>query len=185
MKNYFVFIFCLISTISLFGQTNPATQKGNYFKTTSKDYFENVIKPWKYQYIEAQAGNLSDSLKKVGRIVFWRSSAIYDNVSKKYWKPDISFDIYVDSDSTYITGLSDNIKLLSKCATLNKGGDILFVGHFILLSSSSCVNCASSENIDYCRNIIKHVLKSVQDKDTYDWKAILNQFIIAKAKFKT
>jgi hypothetical protein len=184
MKVYF-FSFFIIWTISSFGQTNQTSQKGNYFKTTSSDYFERVLKPWKYEYDQTQVDNTNDSVKKVGQITFWRSEAIYDNVSKEYWKPHISYDVYLDTDSAYIKNLSDKIRLLSSCDTINKGGDILFVGHFILVSPSACVNCTSSSNIDYCRNIIKCVLESVPNKDTYDWNAILKQFIIDKAKFKT
>ena len=169
----------------LSGQINQTTQKGNYFKTTSGGYFERVIKPWKYQFTKTDVDKANDSVNKVGQIIFWRSEAIYDNVSKEYWKPDISYDIYFLSDSAHIKNLANNIRLLSSCDSINKGGDILWVGHFILVSTSACVNCASSSNIDYCRNIVRRVLESVPKKDTYDWNLIIGQFIINKAKFKT
>lgn len=180
MKIFLIGLY-LIGTTSIFGQSNPSRQNGTYFKTTSSEYFEKVIKPWKYQYTQTQVENDSDSVQKIGKIIFWRSEAIYDKISKKYWKPDISYDIY--SDSTYARNLAVKIKSLSSCAPLNKGGDILFVGHFILVSTSICVNCASSSNIDYCRNIINRIFESVPNKDTNDWNELLKQFIIDKAKF--
>lgn len=185
MKVSIIITLNLIWTLSLSGQTNPTSQKGNYFKTTSDDYFERVIRPWKYQFTRSQAEPVNDSVNKVGQVVFWRSEAIYDNVSKTYWKPDINFDIYTDSDSMFCKNLSEKIRLLSGCGTINTGGDIFVIGHFILLNSSSCVNCASSSNIDYCRSIIKRILDAVPDKDTHDWNAVLKQFIIDKAKLKS
>ena len=184
MKIFMILLYFICST-SLFGQTNQQTQKGNYFASKSGDYFKKVIRPWKYQYIKTQTGDSIGAVKKIGEITFWRSEAIYDEVSKKYWKPDIRFDIYLASDSNYVRRLAKEIKLVSSCDSINKGGDVLLLGHFILVSSSACVNCSSSSNIDYCRKIVKHILESVSNKDTYNWDAILKQFIIEKEQFKS
>jgi len=62
-----------------------------------------------------------DSVKKVGGIIFWRSESIYDKGSKKYWKPDISYDIYFSSDSIYVAGIANKIKLASNCNLINTG----------------------------------------------------------------
>ncbi len=180
---FFIFAVLTFWTVFSFGQTNQSASKGTTFKTTPGEYFEKVIKPWKYQYSQAEGEIRNESVKKIGRITFWRSKAIYDDVSKKYWKPDISFDIFPESDSAYLFNLADNIKAQSSCDVVNRGGDILVVGHFILISSSPCVNCASSSNIDYCRNIIRNLFESVSNKDTYDWNAILKQLVIDKGKF--
>ena len=184
MRFSLLILLFFVVTITVFGQTDPMKPRGHYFKTTEGEYFEKVFNPWKYQYTQTQNDNRTDAANKVGQIIFWRSEGIYDNISKKYWKPDISFDIYTDTDSALIKDSAERIKSLSACDSINKGGDVFFIGHFILLSSSGCVNCASSSKFDYCRKIIKHILESVPDKDTYDWNVILNQFIISKAKFK-
>ena len=60
MKIFLVAVLYFVWIMSLLGQTIPARQKGNYFKITSNDYVEKVIKPWKYQYTQTQAENLSD-----------------------------------------------------------------------------------------------------------------------------
>ena len=109
MKFYLIFILSFVLTMRLSGQINQTTQKGNYFKTTSDGYFERVIKPWKYQFTKTDVDKANDSVNKVGQIIFWRSEAIYDNVSKEYWKPDISYDIYFLSDSAHIKNLANNI----------------------------------------------------------------------------
>ena len=171
--------------ISLFPQTNSMMQKGTFFKTTPEEYFQKVIMPWRYQFIPAQTQPAGDSVSKVGHIIFWRSIGIYDNISKKTWKPDISFDIYQDSDSAFCKNLSDRIKKSSGCDSLRAGENIFTVGHFILLNSTSCVNCVSSSNINYCQNIIRRILEAVPDKETYEWSAILKQFSIYKGKFKS
>ena len=145
-------IIFFIWTISSFAQASPTAQKGNYFTTTSKEYFVKVIKPWKYQY--TPTNNSSDSVKKIGQIIFWRSEAIYNSTNKQYWKPDISYDVYPASALAYANSISDKIKLSSTCDSINIGLDVLLVGNFILINSSPCVNCASPSNIDYCRNII-------------------------------
>ena len=182
MKSLLI-IICFSSSVFVYGQTNSALQKGNYFKSTQEEYFNNTFRPWKYQFIKTD--NFNDSAKKIGEIIFWRSSAIYDNISKKYWTPDIKFEIYLNNNYSIIKAQSDKIKLLSNCDNIKKGGDIFLIGHFILFNSSSCVNCSSSSNIDYCRNIIKRILEAVTNKETFDWNEILKQFIIEERKFKS
>lgn len=184
MKIYFVAL-CLIWTVLSFGQTNKDLQKGNYFQTTSTDYFERVIKPWKYQYVQTQIDEVGDSVNKVGQIIFWRSKAVYDYVAKKYWKPYITYDVYFVSDSIYVSSLAYKTKSLASCDSINRGGDVLFLGHFIMVNPSVCVHCSSSSNVDHCRNIIRRILEAVSDKDADDWNAILKQFIIDKANFKS
>jgi hypothetical protein len=182
MKITYVIIACFIYTTSLFGQTNPSTQKGTYFTVNAKDYFERVIKPWKFQF--TPANNSRDSIRKIGKIIFWRSSPVFDSVSKQYWKPDISFDIFPAADSLHCINLSGRIKSLSSCDSINSGGNAYLIGHFILLSTSSCVNCSSADNKDYCTTIVRRILQSVTHTDSYNWNRILKQFIIEKATFK-
>ncbi len=67
MKILLILLF-FFWTISTFGQTNLTRQKGNYFKTTSGDYFKKVIKPWKYQYTQTQINNAGDSVKKSDKL---------------------------------------------------------------------------------------------------------------------
>jgi hypothetical protein len=183
MKIYFL-LACIISSAEAIGQSAQSSPSGNYFTTTAKERFDNVIKPWKYQYIKADAASSDDSVKKMGQLIFWRSKAIYDPVAKTNWKPSIRYDVYSSADAAYAQRLADNIKQASSCDSINKGGDLLAVGQFILVSSSACVSCASSANIDYCRNIIKQVIASVPDQETASWNGILKQFIIQKARFK-
>jgi hypothetical protein len=181
MKIYFL-ILSLIFVLSASGQNNPTPQKGNYFTTTSDTYFQNVIKPWKYQFIQSLN---TDSCKSLGQIIFWRSRGIYDEVAKKYWKPNISYDVYSISDLTHVQNLAKKTRMVSSCDSINRGGDILIVGNFILVNTSPCVNCSSSSNIDYCRNIIKRVLDSVTLKENSNWDSILDQLIIDKSKFRS
>ncbi len=178
----FLLLFITIITVTGFGQTTPPAKKGNYFETNSKDYFEKVIEPWRYQYTATE--NLKNPISKIGEITFWRSEALYDSVSKQYWKPNISYDIYPALELKYVDSLADKIKSSSSCDSINKGGDLILLGRFILISSSSCANCASASNIDYCRNIIKRIVTSVPDKNTSKWNKIMNQFVVKKGKFK-
>jgi hypothetical protein len=124
-------------------------------------------------------------VKKIGQIIFWRSEAIYDSVAKNYWRPDISYDIYFLRDSLHVRDVSNKVRLVSSCDSINKGGDIFLIGNFILVSSSVCVHCSSLSNIDYCRKIIKRILESVPDKHRENWNKILKNLIIKKEAFKT
>ncbi|MEO5967915.1 MAG: hypothetical protein ABIP69_06620, partial [Ferruginibacter sp.] len=162
MKISLALFSCFVFTICSFAQSKKVTPKGNYFETTSKKYFETVIRPYKYEYTPL-VNNNDDSAKKIGQIIFWRSEALYDAKSKKYWKPNIKYDIYRLSDWAFIKRFSDSIILVSNCDSINKGGDIKIVGNYVLLSTSPCVNCANLSNIDYCRNIVKRILQEVPD----------------------
>ena len=85
-------ITLLISSKINFGQTNDVN-RGTYFKTTSDEYFNKVIRPWKYQFIKSNSIN-TDSIQKLGQIIFWRSEPIFDKTTNKNFNPQISFDIY-------------------------------------------------------------------------------------------
>ncbi len=178
----FLLLFYIIFNVTAFGQTTPPGKKGNYFETNSKAYFEKVLEPWRYQFTATV--NFNEPVKRIGEITFWRTEALYDSVSKQYWKPNITYDIYPALELKYVDSLADKIKLSSSCDSINKGGDLILLGRFILISSSSCANCASPSNIDYCRNIIKRIVNSVPDKNTNKWNKILNQFVVKKGKFK-
>lgn len=177
----FLLLFLVITTVTAFGQTTPPAKNGNYFETNSNNYFEKVIKPWRYQFTATD--NLKETEKKIGEITFWRSEALYDSVSQLYWKPNISYDIYASEHLNYVNSLAEKIKLNSTCNFINTGGDVLPVGDFILFTSSACVNCASVSNMDYCRNIISRIFNLVPNKNTNDFKKIIRQFIIKKGNF--
>lgn len=174
-------IVILISSKINFGQTNDVS-RGNYFKTTSDEYFKKAIRPWKYQFIKSNSIG-ADSIQKIGQIIFWRSEPIFDKPTNKNFSPHISFDIYSSSYFQFLQVKATNIKMTSSCDTINKGGDIILIGQFVLLSSSSCVNCSSPSKVDYCRGIIKRVLSSVKNIVTDDWIDILNQLIIERRDF--
>lgn len=178
-----LFILTISFSLSLFGQPRCSKRNGNCSKTPQERYFVKVIKPWKFQYIQSLPGS-GDSINKIGKLIFWRSESIIDKGNNKYWNPDISYDVYLQSDWSFIKKLSDSILLVSNCDSINKGGDIQFIGKFILVNTSICVNCASSTQNDYCRSVVKQLLQSIPDKNVSNFDAIIKQFIIKKEKFK-
>lgn len=174
-------IMILISSKINFGQTKDVN-RGNYFKMTSDEYFNKVIRPWKYQFIKSNSID-TDSIQKLGQIIFWRSEPIFEKTTNKNFIPQISFDIYSSLYSQFLLAKGMNIKMTSNCDTINKGGDIFIVGQFVLFTSSSCVDCSSASKVDYCRGIIKRVLSSVTNTVTDDWTDIIKQFIIEQRDF--
>lgn len=183
MKIIFALILCCAFSSSSLGQSNWPNYKGSRNGKKVFRHYISDIKFYKYEY-NPSVKNTNDSVNKIGQIVFWRSEDVYDRVAKKYWRPNISYDVYLLSDWTYIKKLSDSIILVSNCDSINKGGDIQIVGNYVLVNTSNCVNCASMWNRDYCRNKIKFVLESVPDKTALNFEGILKQFIISKGKFK-
>jgi hypothetical protein len=79
--------------------------------------------------------------------------------------------------------LSLKIKEISPCDSLKKGGNILLIGRFVLLCPSLCINCISSENIDYCTNIVKKIFSNVNEQNTSDWNEILKELPIKSSVF--
>ncbi len=184
MKIFLITLFALVSFKSSIAQENQSSGKGNYFTSKPGEYFKNVIEPWSYQYTPADKKETYKSIEKIGEIVFFRRQPIYDNVTKKYWKPDISYDVYSPADFKTLSLLSDSLKLNSSCDSINRGGDIQFVGNFILIGSSSCVNCSSASKIDYCRLLIKRFLEEAGAKDENNWNAIIRNLPISKRRFR-
>ena len=184
MKIFLIILFAFINVNYSAAQENQTTKKGNYFTRKPGEYKKNVIEPWSYQYIPLGRKETYKSIEKIGEIIFFRSEPIYDNVAKKYWKPDISYNVYTPADFKTLSILSDSIRLKSSCDSINRGGDIQFVGNFILVNSSSCVNCSSSSEIDYCRLLIKKFLSEAEIKNENNWNAIIRSLPINKGYFR-
>ena len=173
---FFAFSFCSFAQT----YTTPYPKNKNGHKT-----IKHFIDGNKFNYEYNPSINISnDSLNKIGQIVFWSVEPIYDKVSKKYWTPNISYDVYHLSDWPLVKRISDVLISTSNCDSINKGGDIQIVGDFVLVSTSPCVNCANSSNLNYCRYTVKNVLQSVKDKTVLDFGGIVKQFKIKEAKFK-
>ena len=173
---------CLIISENSFSQTSRVERKGNFFSTTQQKYFHEVIEPWRYDFL--QNIKLTYTEKGVGKLTFWRSEPIVDAKSGRKWKPNISFDVFLLTDRPDLKHLSDSLKLNSTCDSINIGGDIFLVGHFVLFNSETCIDCASTTKIDYCRNFVKRFLNSVTDKEIMDFEKILAQLEIRRQKFK-
>jgi hypothetical protein len=153
--------------------------QGYYFRSTQETYFNKTIKPWRYQFTPG-----IDSLGALGQIIFWRTEGVLDPVAKAYWNPAITLTVYPQSSIEAVEALARSIYAGSTCDSLNKGGSVFRIGQFVLLSHTSCVQCASAANIDYCRKIVQHILEAIPDKTNPNWKAILKQLVIDKARFK-
>lgn len=174
-------ILIIISSTVVLAQTNTSKQ-GNYFAATSDEYFNRVIKPWKYQFIKSNTSP-TDSTQKIGQLIFWRKEPIINKKTNEILKPQISFDVYSSANSEFLQSIAAQIKMNSSCDSINKGGDIFVIGRFTLLSSSSCVNCSSQSKVDYCRGIINKILSSVENTATDNWNDILEQFIIQQSNY--
>lgn len=182
LKITVAFLLILISINTALGQQTNNNKSGHYFKQAPGEYFDRVIKPWNYQFTVNTTDSTNDNTKKIGSIVFWRTIAIPDQKINN-WKPNINFDIYTIEDIDTIANLSQKIKEASTCDSLSKGGSIILVGHFVLICPTLCTNCISSNNIDYCSNIIKKIFGYVEDKQTTNWTNILKQLPIGKGKY--
>lgn len=182
MKTFFLLVILIFSGSNLLAQQDAGKETGNYFKSDGGRQFERTLQPWRYQYVASTYEEAASP--KIGTLIFWRSISLYDKTTRMSWRPDICYDIYRQQDSALVTNLARKLRSYSTCDSINKGGDILSLGNFILFNSSPCVNCASSSNVDYCRNIIRYILSSVKQTDSNDFNKILKQFVIAKGKFR-
>lgn len=90
----------------------------------------------------------------------------------------MKYYVYYKTQLDSCQNISQKIKEKAECGLVNTGGDILTIGNFILLNNDNCVTCASENNIDYCRNILKRIVTSIKKVKTLEWKKILDQLII-------
>lgn len=183
MKKCLLVIISIITIQASHSQKSNSRKEGNYFKSSSAEYFDNVIKPWNYQYkANSLVTNNSNEIQKIGEILFWRTLSIADRKLNN-WKPNIIYDIYKIEDIDTCSMLSLKIKEISPCDSLKKGGNILLIGRFVLLCPSLCINCISSENIDYCTNIVKKIFSYVNEQNTSDWNKILKELPIKSSVY--
>ena len=183
-NNLKLFFLCFALAITCQALAQAPVKKGNYFKTTHAEYHRKVIQPWKYDYTPANEPIPEGEIQKIGRIIFWRSESLPVNGADPNFKPSISFDIFLDYDLAYVIELTNKVRESATCDSVNMGGDIFPVGHFLLVNTSGCVNCADASSVDHCRNLIRRILQQVENTNTYSWSEIADQFLIEKRKYK-
>ena len=150
--------------------------KGNYF-IPKESFFDRTLKPYNYQLTTDIAG------RALGKITFWRTQPIFDQIQKSEWTPNITFSIYPLTDKAQCTDLSLVAKANSTCEIPNIGGDILIIGKYILLNTSTCVECADKAKVDYCRNILKHLFEYIIDTNSGDLNYLFGQLPIKRGTF--
>ncbi len=181
MKSLSTFIIAIFFCYGVFAQKS-SDNKGTYFRESQESYFERVIRPWNYQFTSATFDSTIKEPQSLGRIIFWRTEPITDKKLKN-WKPNISFDIYKMEDIDFCASTSKKIKSTSGCNSINIGGDVFTFGHFVFVCPSTCVDCASSNNVDYCRYIVAKILTGVNDKQTFDLRKIISELPIESRNF--
>lgn len=156
-----------------------AQQNGNYFKSSEKEQRQNTVDPWKYRFTPSDSSGPGE---KIGTIFFWRTVSLYDNTTKKYWKPSISYDVYNLSDVEFVEKKSAEIKSRSNCDSIHQGGEIEIVNTFLLLNTAECVSCLSGANVDYCRHIITLILAPLRSESIQNWNELLKRLPVPKGK---
>lgn len=165
--------FCFLQVIC--GQKQQAN-KGNYF-IPKESFFGRNLKHYNYQL------TIDTVNQMMGIITFWRTEPIFDPKQRVSWTPNISFSIYSSKDKAKCIDSSLQIRANSTCEAPNIGGDMFILGNLILFNTSPCVECSKNPKVDYCRNILKHLLEYITDTNSSDLNYVFGQLPIEKGIF--
>lgn len=147
-------------------------------------YRGDAIKLWNYKFKQKDIKE-NDSVRSLGSLIFYRTRPVIDSsyykIYKKFWTPEISFDIFNISDSTFCRKLSTNTRYFSSCVPPDVGGDYFVIGQYIFLNRNVCLNCRIS-SIDYCRPVVNFVFNKLDKKNLNTLTDIFKQFAIKKGE---
>ncbi len=196
---HLILILTILITIDSFGQNKIESFSDStlgqsdfydekYYPNTDFSFIDS-IKLWNYQLDPIFRGDEKDSIKSIGRLIFWRTKPINDGISKKlygqYWTPYITFDIYKLTDSVFCYKKSIRTKIFSSCIAPDVGGDIIKIGSYILLNHDVCLSCQRHDTKkDYCRPVLKIAFSKIDKNGLTSVESLMNQIILSKGQLK-
>jgi len=187
IKLPFLFGLLLIGLESL-----EQTQSPTFYNPSNKYYsatdfnFIDTLERWNYDLYLSYRGKEKDSIKPIGKIIFFRTNALSDKLSRKVygreWTPVISFDIYNISDSAICSEISRWTRIYSSCVPPDVGGDLLTIGKYIFLNRMVCLACKKYDtNVDYCRPIINYIFSKIDVNRISTISDLVDQLPIKKS----
>lgn len=123
----------------------------------------DTLNNWAFYIDTKYRGQPTDSVKPMGAIIFYRVIPLYDKVHferrKELRHLYFAFDIYPLIDSVFCRNDSYLTRYYSSCSPPYTGGDIVYVGNFILLNRKVChaFSIEWTTETDYARPIINEV----------------------------
>lgn len=193
MKVSITILFFLFATNS-FGQNivfdtsvkQSSLYSNRYYSKTDFNLVDTVAL-WNYILDTTYHGKKTDSIKAIGRLIFWRTKPFYDSINIKLydqpWTPYITFDIFLNTDSSYCYKISESTHLFSSCVPPDVGGDIIIIGKFLFLNHSVCLSCQRYDTkVDYCRPIVNYVFSKVDRTKITTLQSLIDQFVIARGR---
>jgi len=200
MKQYFFFLTLLIFATNCIGQIQSQiifdtsikpTEVNNKKYYSKTDFsFVDTLSLWNYKLDTTFKGKENDSIKPIGMLIFWRTKAIDDSISKRIynqlWTPYITFAIFSLADTNYCFQESTRIRKFSSCVPPQVGGDIIIVDKFIFLNGNVCLGCQRYDTkIDYCRPVINYVFLKIDRNKITTIESLTNQFVISAGQLPT
>jgi hypothetical protein len=153
----------------------------SYYSKTDFSLID-TLKYWSYKLDLLSNNENTDSIKPIGRILFWRIKTLTylsNEISKDEWRPKMEFNIYELKDSSYCLHKSVLIRILSSCIPPEVGGDAFSIGNYIFLNTSVCLNCLKKDGKrDFCRPTINYIFSKVNPAKIKSLGDITKQFPI-------
>jgi hypothetical protein len=186
MRRFLIFITInfLLSSINVVGQTAQVyDSKDEYYEKTNFSIVD-TIENWVFNIDTSYHGTQRDSVKPIGAITFLRKTTLFDKKyfesNKKNWRPYLSFEVFLLKDSAFCLADSKNTRNFSSCLPPFTGGDILFIGDFILLNRRVC-NAFSikwENEIDYARPVINKVFSHTNIRNLHSFQDFIKELPI-------
>lgn len=193
MKLYLLIVSIFLAS-ACFGQNfvfdtmirQPPINSRWYYSQTEFSRID-TLELWNYLLDTTYHGKDGVPVMPIGQLVFWRTKAINDSISKQVyeqaWTPYIAFDIFSIADTSYCYEQSTKTRLYSSCLPPDVGGDIIIVDKFLFLNHSVCVSCRRYDTkVDYCRPVIRYVFSKLNRSKITTLQSIVQQFEIAKGE---
>jgi len=197
MKQYFFFLTLLFFGSIVFGQSQPsfvfdtanAKSLNNMYYSKTDFSFVDTLDLWNYELDTTYKGKQSDSVKPIGKLIFWRIRPIDDGISKRLynqlWTPFITFDVFNISDTNYCYEESKRTRYFSSCVPPDVGGDLIKIDKFIFLNHSVCLGCQRHDTkVDYCRPLINYVFSKLDKTGITTIQSLVNRFRISAGQLQ-
>ena len=161
----------------------PIYKKNNYFASRTDFGKMDTLARWNYKLDTSYHNGNGDAVRPLAALLLWRTKTIDDSISRKvygrYWRPNISFEVYALRDSAFCKGKSQMTMTVSNCMPPNVGGDLIITGNYIFLNRNVCLACARYDTrVDYCRPVINYIFSRVDKDKAATIKDIVDQFPI-------
>lgn len=172
MKIILLLLLPLLSGLVTLGQHQPPLAfdtsshqmsiTASYYYTKTDFSSVDTLALWNYALDTTYRGWERDSVKAIGRIIFWRTKPVANlgNIPLDDWQltPHLAFEIYPLKDSAWCYKWADRIRGFSSSVPPNVGGDLIRVDQHLYFSGNSYLQCQPYENgPDFCRPVVNAV----------------------------